>query len=284
VLLAAGVAVAEEPPSRAAPPSKDWVYLNNAELRVGLLRSHGGALAHLSLPGSNFNALNHYDHGRLVQQSYYGDADGSRWADKPWRFNPVQGGDYRGNAATLTKFRASETSAYAKTIPRHWASGKRLNDCTMEQWVELDGPLLRVRYRFTYQGQTRHQPRHQETPAVFVAPEWDTLVTYTGPEPWSNGPLTRRTPGWPNESVAIPESWAAYVGEEGVGVGVLVPGVFEATCYRYEGGSGADCSYIAPLRTFALTPGLSFTYTAYFTLGDVETIRSRFAKLLAKGG
>jgi hypothetical protein len=33
------------------------------------------------------------------------------------------------------------------------------------------------------------------------------------------------------------------------------------------------------LRTFALTPDLSFSYTAFFTLGDTDTIRGRFAML-----
>ncbi len=279
LVLVTPVARAQQPKSKDARRVEDWVYIQNAELRVGFLRSHGGAMGHLSMRNSDFNALNHYDHGRLVQQSYYGDADGSRWGDRPWRYNPVQGGDYKGNAARLVDFKSTDTTAYAKTIPRHWASGRLLEECTMEQWVELDGPIVRVRFRFTYNGTKSHEPRHQETPAVFVAPELTTLVTYTGPHPWSGGPLTRKVPGWPNEHAVLGESWAAYVDQEGNGIGVYVPGTSEATSYRFRGGSGSDCSYIAPLRTFALTPGLSFSYTAFFTLGDVETIRRRFVEL-----
>jgi hypothetical protein len=33
------------------------------------------------------------------------------------------------------------------------------------------------------------------------------------------------------------------------------------------------------VQTFALTPDLIFTYTAYFTIGDANTIRERFALL-----
>jgi hypothetical protein len=36
---------------------------------------------------------------------------------------------------------------------------------------------------------------------------------------------------------------------------------------------------VAPIKTFALTPGLEFTYTAWFTLGDLPTIRERFRQL-----
>ncbi len=166
----------------------------------------------------------------------------------------------------LSEFKSTDTTAYAKTVPRHWASGELLDECTMEQWVELDGPLLRVRYKFTYNGKTSHKARHQETPAVFVSPELSTLVTYTGEKPWTGAPLTRKSPGWPNEPVVLSESWAAYVDEDGNGIGVYVPGTTEATCYRFKGGSGSDCSYIAPLRTFALTPELSFyVYCVFHT-------------------
>lgn len=282
LVLMACVTVAQKPESKEskdAKHTKDWVHIQNADLRAGLLRSHGGALAYLSAQGSNVNVLNHYDHGRLVQQSYYGDKDQSRWVDKPWRYNPVQGGDYKGNAAKVIAFKFTATSAYVKTIPRHWASGRLLDECTTEQWLQLDGPILRARYRFTYNGRASHKARHQETPAVFVSPKLTTLVTYSGKKPWTGGPLTRKSPGWPNERVVLSESWAAYVGKDGKGLGIYVPGTSEATCYRFKGGSGSDCSYIAPLRTFALTPKLSFSYSAFFTLGDAETIRGRFLKL-----
>jgi hypothetical protein len=269
--------VAQE--SKDTKQTEDWVYIQNADLRVGLLCSHGGAIPHLSWRTSDFNTLNHYDHGRLIQQSYYGDEDESLWVDKPWRYNPVQGGDYKGKAAKIVDFESTETSAYVKTTPRHWASGKLVNECTMEQWVELEGPVLRVRYKFTYNGDTSHKAHHQETPAVFVSLKLSTLVTYTGETPWTTAPLTRITPGWPNEYITLSEGWAAYVDEDGRGIGIYVPGTSEATCYRFKGGAGSGCSYIAPLRTFALTPDLSFSYTAFFTLGDTDTIRGRFAML-----
>ena len=114
LVFMASIAAAQQPGSEDAASVKDWVYLRNSQMRVGFLRSHGGALAYLSAGNSDVNVLNHYDHGRLVQQSYYGDADGSRWGDKPWRYNPVQGGDYKGNAARLVEFSSTHTRT-----PRH---------------------------------------------------------------------------------------------------------------------------------------------------------------------
>ncbi len=259
----------------------DWVYLQNTDLRVGVLRSHGGGIGYLSKRDSDINTLNHYDHGRLIQQSYYGDDDGSRWADKPWRYNPVQGGDWKGNSAAVVEMVATETTVSVKTIPRHWASGELLDECLMEQSIQMHGPILRIDYRFNYRGSRQHAAHHQETPAIFISPRFSTLVAYVGDEPWKGAGLTRKQPGWPNEYIAMAESWAAYVDATGDGIGVYVPGATEATCYRYMGGGGSDCSYIAPLRTFSLDPGTTFTYTAFFTLGDIETIRQRFARMRA---
>lgn len=276
VLLAPGLTAQDEKPKQKGD---DWVYIQNAELKVGFLRSHGGAMAYLSTGDTEVNTLNHYDHGRLVQQSYYGDEDGSRWGDKPWRYNPVQGGDYKGYAATVVEFSSTATTSYCKTIPRNWAGGNLLNECVMEQWAELDGAILKLRYKFSYNGTKVHQARHQETPAVFVAPQFSELTFYSGPSPWTNATLTRRKPGWPNEYVELSENWAAFVDESGKGVGVFVPESTEATCYRFQGGANSSCSYVAPLRTFALTPQQTFSYTAYFTTGDIETIRQRFVKI-----
>ncbi|AMV30548.1 hypothetical protein VN12_00430 [Pirellula sp. SH-Sr6A] len=255
---------------------KDWVYVENHQIKVGVLRSHGGAMAYLSDRGTKDNVLNHYDHGRLVQQSYYGVEDGSKWVKQPWRYNPVQGGDYRGAASKLLEFRSTDHEIYTKTTPRHWATGELLTECIMEQTIDLTGPVVRIRYAFEYTGNKVHAARHQETPAVFVEPRHNRLFYYEGNDAWSGRDLSQRIPGWPNESIKLSESWAAYVDDSGQGLGVYVPGCNEATCYRYMGGSGSDCSYIAPLRTFSLHPGLRFTYTAYFTLGTPATIRTRF--------
>src|SRR3954452_20694998 len=99
-----------EPGTRA----DDWVYLDNGKLRLGVIRSSGGGIAFLAQSGSTRNLLNHYDRGRLVQQSYYGDSDGSFWGKRPWRYNPVQGGDYHGKSSRLLELRSDSNSLYSK--------------------------------------------------------------------------------------------------------------------------------------------------------------------------
>jgi hypothetical protein len=262
--------------------AENWVFLENDHLRLGVIRDSGAAIGHLGPAGSGKNLLNHFDQGRFIQQSYYGDADGSNWVDRPWRYNPVQGGDYRGKRARLLELRSTRTTLYSKSIPLHWASGDELAECVMEQWIELRGPLVQVRFQLTYRGEKRHQPRHQELPAVFVDASLDTLVHYAGDSPWTGGELIRRQPGQTNEYFKTPERWSAWVNRDDAGIGVYVPVADEVTCYRFAGGAGSECSYVAPIATFALEPGLIFSYDAYFAIGPLDDLRATFEKVRAE--
>jgi hypothetical protein len=246
----------------------------------------GGSVGWFSHSHSSANLLNAFDHGRYVQQSYYGDADGSEWNGKPWRYNPVQGGSWKGVSATVLEKKEGKDALYVKTKPRHWASGADADDVLMEEWLTLEGGLGRLKYRMTFTGATEHKPTHKELPAVFVMPRYDTLVfCEKGAPAWTGAPLVRRQPGPPDAKDAIvhfSEPWAAWVDAEGEGLGVFFSHADFATTYRVHN-AGADaianCSYIAPLQTFALKPGLVFEYEAVLATGTAEQIRAVFTKL-----
>lgn len=259
---------------------KDWLFLDNGQIRIGVKKTSGAGIAWLSKSGSDKNFINHWDHGRLIQQSYYGAKDGSMWNKKPWRWNPVQGGDWKGNPAKVLELKSGQDWLYAKTLPKHWASGEDLDETVMEQWIRLKGKTAHVRFKITYTGTTEHPEKNHEIPAVFVEAYLDTLVLYDGDAPWANAPLNRSRPGWPNEKRQITEHWAAYVGEDDFGVGVFVPIADSITCYRYkEAGERGACSYFAPLTNFAFTPGTVFEYDMFLTLGTVSEIRERFSSI-----
>src|SRR6478672_8015501 len=86
MMLATGTVFAAE------HPKDPFTYLDNGVLRIGVDQSRGAAIGYFALARDKRNLLNHHDEGRFIQQSYYGDADGSMWGKKPWRYNPVQGG------------------------------------------------------------------------------------------------------------------------------------------------------------------------------------------------
>jgi hypothetical protein len=270
-----GTLLAAEPP----PSSTDWQFLQNADIRLGVKLTSGGAIGWASLAGSDRNLIDHFDRGRLLQQSWYGDPDGSRWGDKPWVWNPVQGGDYRGAPARLLERRLEGETFYAKTLPKHWATGADVPEMTFEEWLTLDGPLARLRFRMTYAGTQTHAERDQEIPALFVDRQFGTLVTYDGPAPWTGAPPKRLSPGFPNEYVDCTEPWAAWVDDRDWGLGLYVPRATRLTCYRVgQPGEPGSCSYAAPLVRLAIAPGTVFEYDAFLTIGTLAEIRDRFTR------
>lgn len=292
LFLGAGLAAGAQSPATSTPPAtdappprnptEDWLFLDNGEIRLGVLKSSGSGIAWFSDSKSPRNLVNHWDRGRLIQQSYYGEKDDSLWNKQPWRWNPVQGGDWRGSPAKTLQLTATTNSLYAKTLPKHWAGGQDLTNTLMEEWITLTGRVAHVRYKFSYTGSTAHPECDQEIPAFFVAPDLDTLVLYNGPKPWTDDKLQRSRPGWPNESRTLTEPWAAYLDKNDYGIGLCVPIATNLTCYRFGDGDPqhGSCSYFAPLTRFAIRPGFVFEYELWVTAGPVKEIRDRFKKLL----
>lgn len=274
-------------PAAAAREPERALYLDNGAVRLGIDLGSGGSVFHFGPSAGSTNLLNHFDRGRFVQQSYYGSPDGSLWNKKPWRWNPVQGGDWRGSPARLLSCSVSTNGGQAvalvsRSVPKHWASGADIDEAVMEQRITLTNSLAHIRYRFVYTGTAAHPPAHQELPAVFVDGAYTNLVFYGGPRPWTGDTLTRAVPGWPNQGKKTTEHWAAYVNSADFGLGVFTPGTGDLTCYRFEGDrrtgpKGSACSYFAPLRTFAITPGLTFEYDVWLAAGTLADIRARFA-------
>ena len=262
--------------------SETETYIENGDLRLGVDLESGGSIVHFSRVSQPRNLLNRFDRGRFIQQSYYGDSDGSQWWGKEWRWNPVQGGDCKGHPARLIECGTTPTTIHTMSTPKHWATGEDVTSATMEEWITLEDDVAHIRYKFTYDGDRDHEKRHQELPAVFVDYDLPNLVYYQGEKPWTNDALTRVVPGWPNEGRTRDECWAAYVDDKDWGIGVYTPGTKEMTCYRFKGDlgpKGSGCSYFAPVRTLAITKGFTFDYDVYLTIGAVNDIRSRFNKI-----
>lgn len=268
----------------AADPevASDTRFLQNGKVKIGVDMTSGGAVFWFSELPEGPNLLNHADRGRFIQQSYYGKNDGSNWAGKPWMWNPVQGGHYQGKPAKLLASEITTTSLYTKSIPINWAGGELIDDCRMEQWIELRDKVASIRFRFAYEGKEEHPPRHQELPAVFIDYALPDLVYFKGEKPWTGEALQRDRPGWPNEQRQVDEEWAAFVGPDGRGVGVFSPGTKRITCYRHPGPAGptgGGCSYFAPIQTMAIKPGFRHDYRIHLTIGTPEEMRARFKPL-----
>lgn len=252
-----------------------WVYLDNGKVRLGINLDAGGSIGWFSHSRSSDNLLNAFDHGRYVQQSYYGDSDGSSWNGKPWKYNPVQGGSWKGVPAVILEKKEQANQLYLKTQPRNWAGGEIITDLVMEQWLTLEGGLARLKYRMVYQGKKEHKATHQELPAVFVTPRCDTLVFC---EKGSSEPV-KKQPGKSNEYFHTSEPWAAWVDATGAGLGVYFPHASFFTCYRVRDSGVGNVSYLSPLQTFALKPGMTFEYETVLAIGNAEQLRAVFTQL-----
>lgn len=262
--------------------ASDNRFLQNDKIKIGVDMTSGGAIFWFSELPDGPNLLNHHDRGRFIQQSFYGKSDDSKWAGKPWVWNPVQGGHYQGKPAKLLESKITETSLYTKSIPINWAGGELLEDCRMEQWIELRDKVASIRFRFSYDGKDEHPPRHQELPAVFIDFALPDLVYYKGESPWTGEPIQREVPGWPNQYRDVNEEWAAFIGPEGRGVGMFFPGTKRITCYRHPGKAGptgGGCSYFAPIQTIAIKPGFRHDYRVHLSIGTPEEMRERFKTL-----
>ena len=257
--------------------------IENDHLRIGVDLASGGAISYFSQKHPERNLVNHHDTGRFIQQSYYGDRDGSQWSGHPWRWNPVQGGGCHGERAKVLDSQITPTEIYAKTEPKLWATGANVPDATMEEWIHLHGKCAHLHFKFTYNGSRRNDAALQEVPAVFMDYELSRLVSYTGNKPWTEAPLTYREIGWPNEQVRADENWAAFVDENGWGLGVYFPGTSAVTAYRYRptknpmtGPDGDACSYLAPTQRLTILPGFTYSYDVGLTIGTSSEIRREF--------
>jgi hypothetical protein len=237
---------------------QDKLFIDNGTIRLGVDLESGGSIFYFSKTNKEQNLLNHFDRGRFIQQSYYGDKDGSFWAQQEWTWNPVQGGDYKGHPAKLIEHTSSQTTLYVKSTPKHWANGADITNALMEQSISLEDEVAHIKYTFTYRGERDHKPRHQELPAVFVDYSLPNLVFYKGNNPWTNDNLSTIVPGWPNEYYHNTEHWCAFIDDKNQGIGVYTPGTSEITCYRFKGTAGptgSGCSYFSPIRTLAIKTG-----------------------------
>lgn len=268
---------------KPAKPKQDWVYLDNGTIRIGVDKSRGSAIGYFALAKDQRNLLNHHDEGRFIQQSYYGDPDGSMWAKKPWVYNPVQGGSYKGEDARTLEFKSSGSELFAKVEPLHWASAKACPEAVMQQTITLDGPLAKIRMRMDYSGPTQRRKAHQELPAMFV----DYLLPHLMFE--RDGKLVKHAPAdlgtnLKPEGIQYDTEWLAYVDDKNFGIGIHTPGTGKAVTYRHKGNGstgpgGSACSYVAPVRTMQLEKGTVVDYEFVLTIGTLEEIRARFDKL-----
>ena len=283
------------------PLPDDVVYISSGRYKLGIKLAWGGGISYLEdLEDGDSqlsNLLNDHDTGRLVQQSYYGTQSApyvpAKYGENMWCYNPVQGGDQYNNRSKLVDYSISEDgkSIYVKCRPLDWSHENSLTPSYMENTYAIQGDMIKVDNRFLdFSGYT-HRDAHQELPAFYTVSYLCDFVFYDGTNAFSGDELTvkKDLPFWGGNSNAYfnmksKETWCAWVGPEGYGIGVYTPiaKVLLAGRHMYNGSRSSKndaTNYVAPLITHKLTTLKPFEYSYYIATGGVNEIRSTFGEV-----
>ena len=272
-----------------AEPRMSW--LDNGVIRLGVDLDCGGAITWLSRSGDQRNVINSSDLGREVQMSFYSGPTpfeasakkpAAEWAHLGW--NPVQAGDVFGHGSRLLEHQNDGRQIHVKCVPMQWPLDDVPSECTMESWLELEGPAVLVRGRLldARADRTQYPARRQELPAVYTNGPWHRLFTYSGARPFAGeAPIelpAKPPPAWTTWHAT--ENWSALLDDSGWGIGVWNPESIEFSGgFNGRAGQGGandpDCGYLAPNRVETLDHDIDYRFRCELILGTLAEIRAR---------
>lgn len=246
------------------------VFIQNSHVKVGVDESRGGAICHLSRVDGD-NVINTWDTGRLLQQSYYGNADGSAWNGRPWRWNPVQGGSWDNKPSKLLsveKVSGKVPEIITRCNPRNWGGCGLCEDVIMTTHIKLlECGKVHVVCTMTYNGGVKHGKSVQEIPACFLHPRYSVLV-YKNAKTNELTMVRPNPPGSKNLQKRANPTWAGFVDPNTKeGVFIESANATSLTAYRVDISGNppeSNCSYLAPLLdNYAVKSGSTITYDYY---------------------
>jgi hypothetical protein len=260
-------------------------FIENEYLRLGIDADAGGAVAWLSVKGSDRNVINTKDLGRYLQQSYYagdgrdrrGEGQADEWAGFPW--NPLQAGDFHGKRSQVLDLEVGSGKIYVKTRPVLWDMNGEFADAYMETWIELKGQDVVYHGKLTRfhgvdaWGESEHS---QELPAIYLHSDFKHFYSYTGHDAWkyqfNTMPSERMWESWLTH-----ESWVACVDDNLWGFSVHFPGVatFKGGYYHINDDPIDSTAYVSPRLILSIPRGTSFEYRVFFSLGRLNDLMHR---------
>ena len=168
---------------------------------------------------------------------------------------------------------------YTKVVPL--SSTPSPCECTLEQWITLDGAAVHVRSKLTnfLSDASPPQPAWNELPALYTTGGAHRLVTFTGPTPYGHRPVREYTEAdggrffvRPGPQFAATEHWAALLDDSGFGVGLVA-----AERTRFAGISGSAAGfpngYVTAASLELLDANATFTFDYSLVVGTVAQIR-----------
>jgi hypothetical protein len=258
-------------PAPANSQSAGTTYLDNGRIRVGVDLDNGGKISFLapaSGPGSGTNLV------FQSVQSYYRNRPG-----EPAFWHAAN------DSPDVLASSNNGRTVYTKAVPQSTWPSFGPCECTLEQWVSLDGTAIRVRNRLTnfLADAARYPASAQELPALYTFGATRRIVTYDRGSPYTNGPLRELTQADGGQlfvetgpAFRATEHWAALVDDDGFGVGLFEP---ERTLFTGVAGAPGVNPYALNGYLTAPTPevldaNITYSYSYTLIVGTIDSIRS----------
>ena len=281
----------------------DTYYIENLRYKLGVRLLWGGGINYLEDKTSNIsrlkNLVNQADTGRLIQQSYYGVQQNAEYTPgkyngSTWAYNPVQGGDVKGNHSRIIDIVVTEYSVYVKSQPLDWAKDNSLTPSYMENTYTVYADRVQVDNRFVDFSNWTHRYAHQELPAFYTVSFLSRFTLYNGTKPWTGDTMSYRDnlnfwgdSTYYNDCTFLlknsnTETWCAWTNPKtNFGIGLYVPNVDSYLAGRHsfnnskESTNGAT-NYVAPVNTILLKSFEALEYSYLISTGSVEEMRATF--------
>jgi hypothetical protein len=246
-------------------------------VRVGLLKSWGGAITEVSLNGTDY--VNNDDPGRQIQASLW---DANADYATSWGYNPVESGDHFFSGSPLLASALTPDSIYTRTQPIQWApenfgggwGNPVLGDAYIEKLISVVpgyNRVFKVHYKITHFGTDTHADAFQELPVMYVNPNVPRFLHYAGSAPWTDGALSQHTmPFACCDMLHTPEQWGAYVDDTNTGIALYTPG-------QYPNSKGFDAGstlQVTPMCPYTWDPGAVLEFDTFILVGPVTESRA----------
>lgn len=285
-------------------PEETTVYVENGRYKLGVALHMGGGINYLEDKKDGdlrlASLINQHDAGRLLQQSYYGVMENDEYKPgnyngTPWCYNPVQGGNVKGDKSRIIDFVVSDNKIYVKAQPTDWGAGISITPSYMENTYTLYEDRVQVDNRFVDFSGWKHRYASQELPAFYTVSYLQCFSLYNGTKPWTGDTLSYRDDldFWGSSAYhgdcsfslreSNTETWCAWTNKRGTfGIGLYVPNVDSFLAGRFikddisKSAMDNPCCYVAPLKTIILTAFEPLEYSYLVATGSLEDIRKTF--------
>jgi Calx-beta domain len=267
--------------------------LQNGTIDIGTNQLYGSAFVRFSYQGRPSWVDNGVpDKGRQIQVSLYEPFSVDCWpcnnSSCAWGWNPVQAGNACNAGSGSTIVAHDSTHLVTRTQPLQWNNRyvpSRSNTQIQQSLTLLPAHpnAIQVDYEVTNSESFAIGNAASELPVAYLKPILNHAKAYQGSAPWTFDTPQDVTPalGHSNRLLTLAEPWVAWIGDDGVGLGMYKPTSFVV---QNESQFFWDVGHLAPPGTTETVylqhwskvptpPASRYNVRVYLIAGTLDQIR-----------